>query len=313
MMNGSQDTFDVIVRSSDRTGGTPSNYEVHLPGLHNLNRFSHFYVSSVTMRGSRYNITEPTNRFTVDLFGLVHGQTLSSGYTSHTSFSATVAPGHYTNDELAIALRTALQDTHTALFPSANTLSLSVTHDDIRNKFVIEVAQPAVGEGAGRGELTGVYWPDLAAGGGLYTYASMGDAQSPGYASSLNALLGFADMSAQRGSYTGGNGVPDDGTRFEANHHHRYNILPSLLLSSDAASFSVGTTSVGVVPGQILCSVAEPGFGSYGVWEPSTYPLLFPVSRDHSSLRFWWADEFGEEPEFNGVDHIITLRFVSPK
>jgi len=302
--------FDIIIRSSDRVRGTPNNYTVSLPQDLGLQKWKYFYCSSVTMRGSRYNIHHNNNRLYCVIVGLTDAETIASPDIDLTPVVAVVPVGNYSRDQLADAIELAIKDAHFALFPTGTALQVKMIHNDTTSKYTLNLLSI---EHAGAS--TSVYTPPNARDSfftlcdGSALFAAQYTADGNTYENSLNSLLGFSDTSSQYNSFVGGGTYQ---AFHIANYPHRFEHIPALLLECNFANYAAATSSVDKRPAQILAMVTEPSYGVYGVWESGDAPsnMYWVNARQFGDVEFRWLDEKGDPAEFNGVDHILTLRFL---
>lgn len=309
--------LDLIIRSSDRVTGTPSEYSVFIPGIVRETPWARVFCHSVCMHGSLFNVDTTNNTFSYSYVAVAVGQSLLDPAAYRYARTVTVAPGYYTHRTLSAALRTAILDQHVALGGGMPALALTCTGSDVTKLFDFGVS---TSDYAGlfdqdtKNTLPGLSLPANDAlvshfivphdGSALYPVAATG---------SLNTLMGFIDLSAQYLSYVGvGATLYYSPYEFTSTRSHLLDTLPVLLLHCDLVRPETAFATHDSGLRRIIATITAPAFGTSGVWEASDPPSkTFTIpANSPASIRIRWTDINEKVVDFQGMDHLIVLRFI---
>lgn len=322
--------LELVIRSSDRRPTeTPDAYTAYVPPNLRLGHYNRFYVKSVTLRGSRVNITEGYNYFYF---------VATSHQYAHYLFDVKVPEGHYTPSELASVMVTLIQLRVETLLPDSGIpVEVTVTYDSVAETYTIHFVNwhgnvSTVHGFHGANEYITLQvmdswegWqpgqPDINT-----SELSAGINISNGqhlFDTSLNKRMGFYNCEYRVGVdgnlVAGGSGTPG---LYWADKIQNIDGLPFLFLCSDIVGFSQFASTI-LPPGDTtgrrrhfpvaIAHVIEPSFGARGVWEPGDNPVVHEVSSstNPASFQIEWRDENGWHVDFNNVDHVIVLRFYN--
>jgi len=309
--------LDLIIRSSDRVTGTASEYSVSIPGIVRETPWSRVFCHSVYMHGSMFNVDTTNNTFSYSYVAVGVNDSLLEEQAYRYARSVTLAPGYYTHRTLATALRNAIIDQHVALGGGMPALALTLSGSDATKLFEF---------GVSTSDYAGLY--DLAVANtlpGLNLFANInyrsyfivphdGSALYPVTASgSLNTLMGFVNLSTQYASYVGvAPTLYYSPYEFVSTQPHTLDSLPVLFLHCDLVRPEAAFASHDTGLRRIIATITTPAFGTSGVWETSDPPsktFTIPSSAP-ASIQLRWTDINDKVVDFQGVDHVIILRFI---
>lgn len=292
--------LDLVIRSQDRVSGTPDDYTIQLPPGVDVSQYDEMYAASVSLIGSRYNIDSGRNTLYVN--NMMYDNVV--GLVTHDVVACVVPSGNYSPDDLATQLKTTIEAAWTASVGPPDALVVTVTHDEFNHRFSVSIDSAAHRAPSGDPDES-VRWACVMDSSALFASVYT-------FENSLNDLLGFEVLSYPPVGVGSITPYRDSATSsFTASRMHNFNHLPSLLLCCGLCSNHVVTSNSSADVRQGLALVATAPFGSHGVWESGSHPLVHKIHGHFQTLRLYWVNSDGTRAQLNGVNHTIVLRLRS--